>query len=460
MYEGGMYDHLGGGFHRYSTDRMWLVPHFEKMLYDNAQLAVVYLEAYQLTGFARYARVAQEIFAYVMDKMTDTSGGIFSTEDADSEGKEGIFYLWTYDELEEILGKEEARIFAEYYQVKRDGNFSSHESYHQGFNILHPRRDLSSATKVLEMEESELETRLQSSREKLIDVRDKRIHPGLDDKIIASWNGLMISAFARGFQVFEDKKYLRAAERAASFIVDKMRGKDGKLLRIHRNGQSKLYAYLEDYAYLARALVDLYEAGFDAQWLFAAEALTEEIIDQFWDVESPGFYNTGPDHKNLIVRTKTLNDGAIPSPNGVALETLLRLSKLLDKEDYSEKAQETLKALHLYMERVPQGYLTLLFGVDFLVHPAKEIAIAGTQDSEDVRKFLKAIHGHFIPNRIIALIDPDQDKAEDLMKKIPLLSARTKIDGRATAYVCENFACQLPVTTPEALLKQLRIEKE
>lgn len=460
MYEGGMYDHLGGGFHRYSTDRMWLIPHFEKMLYDNGQLAVLYLEAFQLTGYDRYARVAEGIFAYEMEKMTDPSGALFSTEDADSEGKEGVFYLWTYDELEKILGEKEASIFAEFYRVKRQGNFSSHESYHQGLNILHLRRDLTSAVKDLEMEESELAARLQSSREKLIKVRDKRVHPGLDDKIITSWNALMISAFARGFQVLGERKYLDAAERAVSFIMTEMKDPEGKLLRVHRCGQSKLYAYLEDYAFLARACLDLYEAGFDDQWLFAADALMEEILELFWDKKSPGFYSTSRYHEHLIVRTKTLADSAIPSPAGVVLKTLLRLSKLLDKDDYFEKVRETLKAHHVYMERIPQGYLTLILALDFIVHPAKEIAIAGTKDSEDIRELMNAVHSHFIPNRIIAFIDPDRDNSEDLMKKIPLLSARTKIGGQAAAYVCENYACQLPVTTPEALLRQLGVMKK
>jgi len=460
MSEGGIYDHLGGGFHRYSTDRMWLVPHFEKMLYDNAQLAVVYLEAYQITKRKRYARVAREIFAYEMEKMTDSSGGICSTEDADSEGKEGIFYLWTFNELERILGKEEARIFAEFYQAKRDGNFASQETYHQGLNILHVRRDLASVAKDLGMKKSELADRLQSSRKKLIKVRDKRMKPGLDDKIITSWNALMISALARGYQILGEAVYLQAAERAASFIMEKLVNEDGALLRTYRKGQSKLYAYLEDYVYLVRALVDLYEAGFDEQWLFAADNLAEDMINQFWDRKVPGFFNTSPYHKNLIVRTMTFHDSAIPSPTGVALEGLLRLSKLLDKDHYYEKAKTTLKAHHFYLERAPQGYLTLLLSLDFLVHPAKEIAIAGRRGSKEVRKLLKAVHRYFIPNRIIAFVDPDQDRTKDMVHKIPLLSGRIEIEGRAAVYICEDYTCQVPVTTPEALLKQLGVARE
>ena len=455
MCEGGMYDHLAGGFHRYSVDQEWLVPHFEKMLYDNAQLAVVYIEAYQATGNKKYSRIAQEIFDYEMTYMTDDSGGIYSTEDADSQGKEGIYYLWKRDELDGILGRKEADILSRYFNVKKMGNFSSHEDYHKGFNILHIRKDAASVAKELRMTEEQLKNTITGMKRKLLEFRDKRVRPGLDDKAITSWNALMISAFARGFQVFEDKRYLNAAERAAAFVMDKMRTEEGKLLRTHRAGESKFYAYLEDYSYTIQALVDLYEAGFDKKWLFAAEDLTEEMIAQFWDENSDSLFNTSRYHENLIVRTKSANDSAIPSPVGVAVESFLKLGKLLDREDYFTKARRILKANHPYMEKTPQGYLTLLMNVDSLIHPTKEIAIVGQKDSEDTKKLLKAIHSRFIPNRVIALLDPSSMDAEELANKIPLLSGRTLIEGKATAYVCENFTCQLPVTTPNELIKQL-----
>jgi len=455
MCEGGMYDHLAGGFHRYSVDQEWLVPHFEKMLYDNAQLAVVYIEAYQATGNKKYSRIAQEIFDYEMTYMTDDSGGIYSTEDADSQGKEGIYYLWKRDELDGILGRKEADILSRYFNVKKMGNFSSHEDYHKGFNILHIRKDAASVAKELRMTEEQLKNTITGMKRKLLEFRDKRVRPGLDDKAITSWNALMISAFARGFQVFEDKRYLNAAERAAAFVMDKMRTEEGKLLRTHRAGESKFYAYLEDYSYTIQALVDLYEAGFDKKWLFAAEDLTEEMIAQFWDENSDSLFNTSRYHENLIVRTKSANDSAIPSPVGVAVESFLKLGKLLDREDYFTKARRILKANHPYMEKTSQGYLTLLMNVDSLIHPTKEIAIVGQKDSEDTKKLLKAIHSRFIPNRVIALLDPSSMDAEELANKIPLLSGRTLIEGKATAYVCENFTCQLPVTTPNELIKQL-----
>jgi len=455
MYKGGLYDHLAGGFHRYSVDHMWLVPHFEKMLYDNAQLAMVYTEAYQVTGNKQYARIVSEIFDYEMTYMTDDTGAIHSTEDADSEGKEGLFYLWSCDDLDNLLGKKDAEIFSRYYTVIRAGNFSSHEPYHKGLNILHIRKDLKAVARELDMKEDKLDGSLSTIRKKLIEERDKRVRPGLDDKVITSWNALMISAFARGYQVFEEERYLRAAEKAASFLMDRMLTEDGKLLRTYRRGKSKFYAHLEDYAYTTRAFIDLYEAGFNEKWVFLAERLAEEMIAQFWDEKSASLFNTSHFHKNLIVRTRSTNDSAIPSPVGVAAETLLRLSVLLDKEEYLKKTQRILKANLSYMEKAPQGYLTLLSNANFLLYPPKEIAIAGKKDSEDTKELLRAVHRQFVPNRIIAFIDPESAEAFQLSEKIPLLAGRKLVNGKAAAYVCENFTCKLPATTPKDLIIQL-----
>jgi uncharacterized protein YyaL (SSP411 family) len=455
MCEGGMYDHLAGGFHRYSVDPIWLVPHFEKMLYDNAQLAMVYTEAYQVTGNKKYARIAQQTFDYEMTYMTDDTGTIYSSEDADSEGKEGIFYLWRKEELEQILGGKDVEIFSRYYNVKRNGNFTSPEPYHQGLNILHIRKSLEAVARDFDREEVNLERALSSMRKRLLKVRDKRIRPGLDDKIITSWNALMISAYACGYQVYEDERYLKAADKAASFLMERMRTEDGKLLRTFRKEQSKLPAYLEDYAYTCRALIDLYETAFNEQWLFKAGEFAEEMITQFWDEKSAGFFNTSSLHKNLIVRTKSPNDSALPSPLGVAAEALFRLSVLLDREEYLKRAQRILEANLPYMEKAPQGYLTLLSSANFILYPPKEIAIAGKRGSEDTKRLLRALHSCFVPGRIIAFIDPESDEASRLSEKIPLLAGRKLIDGKAAAYVCENFTCRLPVTTPEDLVIQL-----
>ena len=455
MQEGGIYDHLGGGFHRYAVDPQWLVPHFEKMLYDNAQLAVVYMEAFQVTGIKKYARTAREILGYGITTMTDASGYLYSTEDADTKGKEGLFYLWKRDELDGILSRKEAAIFSRFYNVKKAGNFPSREEYHKGFNILHIRKDEVTLAEELGITDQQMEKILGDIKEKLFDVRSKRTRPGLDDKAIASWNALMISAFARGFQVFGDKRYLDSAEKAANFLMSEMRTEDGRLLRTHRKGVSKFDAYLEDYAYTVRAFIDLYESGFDERWLSGAHTLTEEMISQFWDENSASLFNTSRYHEGLIVRTKSSNDSSIPSPVGVAVASFLRLGKLLDKQDYLEKAQRILKANLPYMEKAPQGYLTLLLNVDFSVHPPKEIAIAGHTDTEDTRSLINAVHSRFLPNRVIALLDPSRKNAAELARKIPLLAGRELIGGKAAAYVCENFTCRLPVTTPEELARQL-----
>jgi len=460
MHWGGIYDHLAGGFHRYSVDHQWLVPHFEKMLYDNAQLAVVYLEAYQVTGDKKYARIAQEIFSYEMTFMTDAAGILYSTEDADSQGKEGLFYLWTRNELDGILGRKDAEIFSRYYNVKKAGNFSSQEDYHKGLNILHIRKKAATVAEELGMTEEQMEKTLSGIKKKLLDVRNKRIRPGMDDKAITSWNALMISAFARGFQVLEDRKYLDAAEKAARFIMTKMRTEDGRLLRTHRAGKSKFDAYLEDYAYTARAFVDLYESGFDERWLFAAEEMIEQIISQFWDEKNASLFNTSQYHDNLIVRTKSANDSATPSPAGVAVDSFMRLGKLLDKQDLLDKAQRILQANLPYMEKAPQGYLTLLMKADHSIHPPKEIAVVGQKNAEDTRSLLKAIHTRFLPNRVISLLDPGSEKAVELARRIPLLTGREPVEGKATAYVCQNYACQLPVTDPEKLIKQLFSEQK
>lgn len=455
MYEGGIYDHLGGGFHRYSVDRQWLVPHFEKMLYDNAQLAAVYIEAYQVTGNKRYARVAREIFDYEITSMTDETGGFYSTEDADSQGKEGLFYLWSRDEITRLLGVEEAEIFSRFYNLKKEGNFSSPEAYHQRLNILHIRKDIPALVRDFEMEEDEIEDALSSMRKKLKKARDERERPGLDDKIITSWNALMISALASGYQAFQERFYLKAAEKAAAFLMDRMKTEEGKLLRTFRKGTAKLHAYLEDYAYTARAFIDLYESGFDPRWLFAAEGLVEEILEQFWEEKSANLFNTSRYHPHLITRSQSNNDGAIPSPAGVAAEAFIRLAKLLDREDLRDKAHRLLQAHYSSIEKAPQGYLSLLKSADLFLHPEPEIAIVGRKEDEDTKRLLRTVHGHYLPHSAVALLDPDSAEAESLTRRIPLLSGRTLVDGKAAAYVCRNFTCGLPVTSPENLVQQL-----
>jgi hypothetical protein len=453
MYCGGMYDHLGGGFHRYSVDAQWLVPHFEKMLYDNAQLAPVYLEAFQATGDALFARAAREILDYELRDMQDKNGGFRSTEDADSEGEEGKFYIWTQDEIMSILGDADGYLFCQYYNVRPGGNFSSHEKYHAGQNILHVTRPADVVAKEFGMSVDDFEKKLAECRMKLLAVRDKRVRPGLDDKILTSWNGLMISALAQGYQVLGETRYRDAAERAARFLLTDMR-KDGKLLRTHRNGESRLLGYLDDYAFTTLGLIDLYEATFDERWLNAADELAHGMIDRFWDKDAGGFFSTTDDHTNLIARTKPTYDGAEPSGNSMAAIALQRLAKLRDNKEYAAKATQVLKANQSNLASSARAYMKMMCAVDFELNAPKEIAIVGPADSGDTKALLAALHAQFVPNKVVALADTAKTVGE-IGTRIPLLKDKTMAGGKPAAYVCKDYTCQLPVTTPEEFVKAL-----
>jgi uncharacterized protein YyaL (SSP411 family) len=450
MYYGGLYDHLGGGFHRYSTDAAWLVPHFEKMLYDNAQLADVYLEAYQLTGNSLYRRVAEEIFEYVMRDMQDGAGAFYSTEDADSEGEEGKFYLWTRDEIFEVLGEKNGEAFCRYYNVRPEGNFTSHEPYHAGQNILHLKADAHG-------EAPPEPENMAGMRARLLEVRNRRVRPGRDDKVLASWNGLMIASFAQGYQVLRDDRYREAAERAADFILTTM-VQDGVLLRSYRDGRSRFPGYLDDYAFMVNALVNLYEATFDVKWLEAADVLGGRMTERFWDERAGGFFFASEEHQHLLVRTKPTYDGAEPSGNSMAAAGLFRLAKLTGKEEYADKAERVLEVNGGRMAASPRAHLKMLCVLDFYLDPPKEIAIAGTPGSEPVEAFLEAVHGCFIPNKVVALIDPANRDAAAIQTRIPLLVAKELQNGRAAVYVCRDFTCRQPVTTVEDLVEVLDVE--
>ena len=448
MAHGGMYDQLGGGFHRYSVDAQWLVPHFEKMLYDNALLSRVYLEAWQATGKELYRRVAAETLDYVLREMTDSRGGFHSAEDADSEGEEGKFYVWKEAEIKAVLGEEDAALFGRHYGVSEEGNF-------EGRNILHIPRDGPAQVQATD--------RLKPLREKLLAARNHRVRPGKDDKVLAAWNGMMISALARGYQVLGDRRYLQAAQRAADFVTTRMI-RDGVLMRTYRGvggpddrGASKLPGYLNDYAEMAGGLIDLYEASFDRRWLQAADELAGRMVADFWDQENGGFYQTSAAHKNLLVRTKPFHDGAVPAGNATATLVLLRLSRLLDNRDYGSKAERILKSIGDSIRSQPQAHLNLLCALDFHLHPVAEIAIAGHPDHADTVAMLEVIHGGFLPNKVLALAEPGSVDAGAGL--IPLLKGKKIIAGKATAYVCENFACKRPVNDPadlEEMLKGIR----
>jgi uncharacterized protein YyaL (SSP411 family) len=443
MARGGIYDHLGGGFHRYSTDARWLVPHFEKMLYDNALLVPVYLETYQATGEPFYRHVAEETLAYVRREMTGPEGAFYSTQDADSEGEEGKFYVWSAREVEEVLGKDLAEVVAHVYDVMPEGNWESH-------NILHRSRTDEQDARLLRLPEGELQQRLAEARRKLLEVRSRRVWPGRDEKTLTSWNGLTIAAFAQAAQVLDEPAYAVDAARAADFLLTRMRTADGRLLRTCSAGSPpKLNGYLEDYSFLADGLVSLYEATFEPRWLEAALSLATVMVEQFWDPAEGAFFYTGRDHEALIARTKDPQDNAVPSGNSMAVTALLRLAKLTGRADLFAKAETTLQVYRALLANHPMAAGQWLTALDFYLGPVQEFAVVGDPAGADTRRVLGAIRGGFRPNRVVAL-RPAGTAGDTAERAVPLLAGKTAA-GAVTTYVCQDFTCQAPLVGAEAV---------
>ena len=448
MARGGIYDHLGGGFHRYSVDHRWLVPHFEKMLYDNALLTVLYLEAFQHTGEPLFRQVVQETLSYVIREMTDPQGGFYSTQDADSEGEEGKFFVWDQEEVCALLGQEEGRLFCRYYDVRPEGNFE------HGKSILNIPVEVSELAGFLDVDPERLDDVTQRGRKILADVRENRIKPERDDKIQVSWNGLMISALARAYQVLGRSEYLAAAQNAADFILRNMQTESGHLLHTYNTGRARFPGYQDDYAFFSNGLLDLYEASFDPRWLNAAEALTETMLLEFWDPEQGGFYFTGRANEKLIVRSKNPYDNAIPSGNSMAVMSLMRLGTILDRPDLWQKAEQTLKLFEPMLREMPSGFGQMLCGLDTFTRRPVEIVLVGDPEDSATKDLLKTAYRRLPSSRVIVLADPD--KREDLARRIPLLSDKKAINGRPTAYVCRSSVCSAPVTTDTQLQALLR----
>jgi hypothetical protein len=444
MAEGGVYDHLGGGFHRYSVDERWLVPHFEKMLYDNALLTRLYLEAYQATHEPFFRRIVEEILAYVEREMLSPEGGFYSTQDADSEGEEGKFFVWTRDEVERELGDEVREIFCRYYDVTDVGNFE-----HK--NILHPTLTFAQLAKLFRREEQEITRLMSEAKQKLFAVRERRVKPGRDEKIITSWNGLMIAAFAEAYRVLGNPQYLEIAQRSADFILTRL-SRDGRLLRTYKDGQAKYNAYLDDYAFFVAALLDLYEATFERAYLDRAVALTDLLIARFWDEEEGGFFFTSNDHEALISRSKSAFDGSIPSGNSVATFNLLRLSYLTENQTYLGRAEQMLRLFYDAMEQNPFGFSYMLCALDFYLQRPKEIVLLGEKAAPETKELLARIHDMFLPNKTLACFDATEQAGQKLPSQ---LAGRTQVDGKLTVYVCHNFTCSLPVTGWGALKELL-----
>ena len=446
MANGGVYDQLGGGFHRYSVDERWLVPHFEKMLYDNALLAWVYLEVYQVTGDAFYRRVVEEILTYVGREMTQSEGGFYATQDADSEGEEGRFFVWVPEEIEAVLDGEEARLFMRYYDVTPAGNFE------QGRSILHVDSEMPALSRFLQVDEETFRQAIEKGRQQLFEVRQQRVAPGRDEKLLVSWNGLMISAMARAHQVLGGDAYLQAAQSAAGFILDHM-VEEGRLQHTYKDGQARLPAYQDDYACFINGLLDLYEASFDLRWLREARTLSQVMIDLFWDREKGGFFYTPEGARDLIVRTKNPFDNATPSGNSIGALVLLRLGALTGDADLHEKAVQIFRLFGDMMDRAPSSCAQMICAFDFYQESPREIAIVGRP--EDQRDFLQAVHRRFLPNKVLVAGDP-ANCPEDLVEHLPLLEG--KMEGgptRAAAYVCRNFVCSKPASQAEDLVALL-----
>jgi uncharacterized protein YyaL (SSP411 family) len=443
MARGGIYDHLGGGFARYSVDERWLVPHFEKMLYDNALLVDAYLDAWQLTGHARYANVIRETCDYVLRDLTDPSGGFHCTEDADSEGEEGKFYVWTVEEIQQILGQDLADKFCAVYDVSEIGNFEGH-------NILNLRRTMSQTANMKSWDLESLEQEIAAAKGKLFAEREKRIRPGKDDKILTSWNGLMIHALARAGQALEEPRYLDAARNAASFLLTKMRKADGRLLRSFRNGVAHLDGYLDDYTYLTNALIELYQIDFESRWLQTAIELSDVVLEKFAD-PAGGFYFTADDHEQLIARIKEYQDSSIPSGNSMAAYVFARLSALTGSEKYQAAVQTTLQSCSSLLARSPAAFGQMLTVADWLNRPIKQYVIAA-KNVEEAQRLLRERSRKFLPGAVFAFAPADASNAETLTS---LVQGKKMIDEQASLYVCEGFTCQSPLVGEAAITKCL-----
>jgi hypothetical protein len=457
MRKGGIYDHVGFGFHRYATDPAWKVPHFEKMLYDQALIAMAYVEAYAVTRKKTYAETAREIFDYVLRDMTAPQGVFYSAEDADSEGKEGLFYLWTVEEVRQVLGRKAADVFVRVYNLEARGNFrdeSGGES--SGRNILYLNSSWTELADQMHMDESKLIERMEEARKQLLAARSKRVRPFRDDKVLTDWNGLMIASLAMGGRVLHRPGYVEAAGRAAGFILESMRTDDGHLMHRWHKGHAGIEATLDDYAFLVWGLVELYESTFDPDFLKTALELNRIMTEDFEDKKRGGFFLTAHAAETLLVRPKDVFDGALPSGNSVALLNLLRLARLTSSSDLENKARKLVDAFSGLVIKSPSAFAQFMMGMDFAFSGGYEIVIAGDPQHADTRAMLSAIHRQFLPNTVILLRSRKSDTVLDQMA--PFTRAQGTIEGKATAYVCRNFACNRPTTDINTMLSLLKEE--
>ncbi len=455
---GGVYDHVGYGFHRYSTDAWWLVPHFEKMLYDQALAAMAYTEASQATGKGEYAATAREVLAYVLRDMTSPDGAFYSAEGADSEGEEGKFYVWREEEIREVLGAEEAEVALRVFRVEQEGNFLDEATQGKtGTNILHMTGRITELSAEHEMDEHEFAEAIEAVREKLFASRVDRVRPLRDDKILADWNGLMIAALAKASRAFGEPSYAQAARRAVDFILTSMVDSQGRLLHRHRGGESAIPAFVDDYAFLVWGLVELYEATFDVGYLRGALDLNDRLLTHFWDDASGGFFMTPDYGERLLVRTKEAYDGAVPSGNSVAAMNLLRLGRMVGRTDLEEKADTIARVFSGTVVQSPSAFSSLLSAVDFARGPSYEVVVVGHKGAVDTDAMLTGVRRPFLPNAVV-LFRPAATESAEVVRLAPLMCDLASSEGKATAYVCQNYQCALPTTNVAEMLKMLGVK--
>ncbi|MFA5321514.1 MAG: thioredoxin domain-containing protein [Smithella sp.] len=449
MRRGGIYDHVGFGFHRYSTDARWIVPHFEKMLYDQALMAMACIELYQATGGKEYETTAREIFTYVLRDLTDEQGAFYCAEDADSEGVEGKFYLWTEGKIRSILTSKEADLFLSLYRHSDDIEVPGMHEIPPGHFIPHLQPVDTKHNNI-----KEALSDMEQIREKLFVFREKRVHPHKDDKILTDWNGLMIAALARGAQVFDEPAYAQAACRAIDFIFQSMQTKDGRLLHRYRKGEAAIAANVDDYSFVVWALLELYEATFKTKYLRKALEYHSYLFSHFLDDKNGGLFFISADAEELLTRPKELYDGATPSGNSVAFINALRLSRIASDPDMEKQANEIYKAFHAQADMMPTAFTQFLCGLDFAIGPSSEVIITGDIDKSDTRELLKAVRKNFAPNKVV-LFRPEKSAQPDIETIAPFVKSHFPINGKATAYVCTNFTCTLPTNDPRKMIELL-----
>ncbi|WP_372638370.1 thioredoxin domain-containing protein [Fodinibius sp.] len=450
---GGLFDHIGGGFHRYSTDREWLVPHFEKMLYDQAMLLMAYTEGWQCTGRPLFKQTAEEIVSYLMRKMHHPDGGFYSAEDADSEGEEGKFYVWSPADIRETLPPPEAELAIEIFNITEEGNYRDEASGRRtGKSIPHLRKPVKKLAGERDMTEDKLRSRLDSIRKKLLAARQQRVPPLLDDKILTDWNGLATAALAKAGRAFDNGDYVRQAERCYRFISDELTSDKNTLLHRFRKGEAGIGAHADDYAFLVWGLIELYEATFKSRYLSRAIQLNKTFIAQFWDPDHGGFFFTSRSGEELLGRKKEMYDGALPSSNAVAMMNLLRLGRLTGNTGWEEKADQINRLFSSDIRKAPTGFGFALQSVDFTASGSQEIIIAGQKDTAQTQDMLRPLHRRFLPRAVVLLNDPADEKIE---KIVPFLSGFPVQGGQTTAYVCRNFSCEMPTTDPEKMLEMI-----